>query len=160
MTNEEYRNLKSQAHQQLVEDYHWLMSQSPAQYTWRCPQRWLIELVYNANQDRPVDEWQRDIPLTRLYRDFFTHIGTKPPNHPSTQLSKLRNMERRRDIQPDSITHYYMQFIGKQLNCHIIEKLLHRQDQASAYRRFQPLRSLQEPGLHRQLHLSDRRQGI
>ena len=100
MTNEEYRNLKLQAHQQLVEDYHWLMSQSPAQYTWRCPQRWLIELVYNANQDRPVDEWQRDIPLTRLYRDFFTHIGTKPPNHPSTQLSKLRNMERRRDIQP------------------------------------------------------------
>ena len=79
MTNEEYRNLKSQAHQQLVDDYHWLMSQSPAQYTWRCPQRWLIELVYNANQDRPVDEWQRDIPLTRLYRDFFTHIGTKPP---------------------------------------------------------------------------------
>ena len=126
MTNEEYPNLKLQAHQQLVEDYHWLMSQSPAQYTWRCPQRWLIELVYNANQDRPVDEWQRDIPLTRLYRDFFTHIGTKPPNHPSTQLSKLRNMERRRDIQPDSITHYYMQFIGKQLNCHIIEKLLHR----------------------------------
>ena len=63
MTNEEYRNLKLQAHQQLVEDYHWLMSQSPAQYTWRCPQRWLIELVYNANQDRPVDEWQRDIPL-------------------------------------------------------------------------------------------------
>ena len=47
MTNEEYRNLKLQAHQQLVEDYHWLMSQSPAQYTWRCPQRWLIELVYN-----------------------------------------------------------------------------------------------------------------
>ena len=92
MTNEEYRNLKLQAHQQLVEDYHWLMSQSPAQYTWRCPQRWLIELVYNANQDRPVDEWQRDIPLTRLYRDFFTHIGTKPPNHPSTQLSKLRNL--------------------------------------------------------------------
>ena len=126
MTNEEYRNLKLQAHQQLVEDYHWLMSQSPAQYTWRCPQRWLIELVYNANQDRPVDEWQRDIPLTRLYRDFFTHIGTKPPNHPSTQLSKLRNMERRRDIQPDCITHYYMQLIGKQLNCHIIEKLLHR----------------------------------
>ena len=79
------------------------MSQSPAQYTWRCPQRWLIELVYNANQDRPVDEWQRDIPLSRLYRDFFTHIGTKPPNHPSTQLSKLRNMERRRDIQPDCI---------------------------------------------------------
>ena len=39
MTNEEYRNLKLQAHQQLVEDYHWLMSQSPAQYTWRCPQR-------------------------------------------------------------------------------------------------------------------------
>ena len=73
MTNEEYRNLKLQAHQQLVEDYHWLMSQSPAQYTWRCPQRWLIELVYNANQDRPVDEWQRDIPLTRLYHDFFTH---------------------------------------------------------------------------------------
>ena len=73
-----------------------------------------------------MDEWQRDIPLSRLYRDFFTHIGTKPPNHPSTQLSKLRNMERRRDIQPDCITHYYMQFIGKQLNCHIIEKLLHR----------------------------------
>ena len=52
MTNEEYRNLKLQAHQQLVEDYHWLMSQSPEQYTWRCPQRWLIELVYNANQAR------------------------------------------------------------------------------------------------------------
>lgn len=124
MTKEEYNQYKAKAQEQMQQDYEWLMSQKPATYQWRCPQRWLIEFVYDSNQERAMDDLFRRPPLQRLYEEFFRHTGSAPPNHPSTQLSKLRAMEQRNDIRPDYITLYYMQQMEKSPKCRIIELLM------------------------------------
>ena len=125
---EEFLRQKSQARELMQQDYQWMMSQEPAVRRWRCPQRWLIEFVYDSNENREPDELLRRPPLTQLYQDFFRHVGSPPPNHPSTQLSKLRAMEQRRDIRPDCITRFYMQQMGKAPQCRIIELLMEQGD--------------------------------
>ena len=124
MTKEEYNLLKAQAHEQMKRDYQWLMSQEPTPRQWRCPQRWLIEFVYDSNEERTMDDFFRRTPMQRLYDEFFRHTGSAPPNHPSIQLSKLRAMEQRRNIRPDSITRYYMLQMEKAPLCRIIELLM------------------------------------
>ena len=124
MTKEEYNQLKARAKEQMKEDYQWMMSQAPLHRHWRCPQRWLIEFVYDSNEERATDEFFTPTPLNQLYREFFEHTGSPPPNHPSTQLSKLRAMEQRRNIRPDCITLYYMQQMEKSPECRIIELLM------------------------------------
>ena len=46
------------------------------------------------------------------------------PNNPAKSLNKLRAMEQRRRIFPDSITLFYMNEIQKNPNCRIIELLI------------------------------------
>lgn len=124
MTKEEYQQLKAEAQEQMREDYRWMMSQPPATCQWRCPQRWLIEFVYDSNKEWAMDDFFRRTPMQRLYDEFFRHTGSAPPNHPSIQLSKLRAMEQRRNIRPDSITRYYMLQMEKKPKCRIIELLM------------------------------------
>ena len=74
------------------------------------------------------DEWHDDflrpIPLQKLYRQFFQKSCIPPPNHPDKALSKLRGMEQRNSIYPDSITRFYMEQLQKNPPCRIIELLI------------------------------------
>jgi len=125
MTKEEYNLLKAQAHEQMKRDYQWLMSQEPTPRQWRCPQRWLIEFVYDSNEERTAtDEFFKPIPLSRLYEDFFLHTGSQSPKNPCNQLCKLRAKERLHNIKPDYITLYYMQQMEISPTCRIIELLM------------------------------------
>ena len=109
MTQEEYKQLRHQAQQQMIADYHWLLAQPPQPRQWRCPRRWLIELVHDVNDSQEMlDDLHRPVQLRVLYEEFFQHIGTPMPHHPANVLHKLRLSEMRRGISPDSITLYYM----------------------------------------------------
>ena len=113
MNREEYNLLKAQAHELMVEDYKWLLGQESGSMRWRATKRWLIEFVHDVS-DRlnPMDEWLRPVPLCKLYATMFERMGVELPPHPSKALSKLRAMEQRRRILPDSITLFYMREIG------------------------------------------------
>jgi len=124
MNREDFYRQRDEAIKLMRDDYQWLMSQEPAIYRWRCPKCWLIEFVYDANQQRPLDDLLRPVRLKELYKRFFENTLTNPPNHPSIQLSKLRAMEQRNDIRPDSITLYYMKQMQKSPKCRIIELLM------------------------------------
>lgn len=114
MTQEEYKQLRHQAQQQMIADYHWLLSQPPQPRQWRCPRRWLIELVHDVNDHQALlDDLHRPRKLHVLYEEFFLHIGTPMPHHPANLLHKLRLSEIRQGISPDSITLYYMQRLSE-----------------------------------------------
>lgn len=114
MTQEEYKQLRHEAQQQMIADYHWLLSQPPQMRQWRCPRRWLIELVHDVREHQGLkDDLHRPVQLRVLYEDFFLHIGTPMPHHPANQLHKLRLSEMRQGISPDSITLYYMQRLSE-----------------------------------------------
>ena len=74
------------------------------------------------------DAWHdslfRKKPLCQLYEGFFAQVGVAVPNNPAKSLNKLRAMEQRRRIFPDSITLFYMNEIQKNPNCRIIELLI------------------------------------
>lgn len=79
MTQEEYKQLRHQAQQQMIADYHWLLSQPRQPRQWRCPRRWLIELVHDVNdRQEMLDDLHRPVQLRVLYEGFFQHIGTPP----------------------------------------------------------------------------------
>lgn len=124
INREDYNRQRAEAIKLMTADYQWLMSLESAPRRWRCPQRWLIEFVYDSNEKRTMDALFCRPPMQKLYEDFFLHTGSAPPKHPSTQLSKLRAMEQRRNIHPDSITLYYMQQMEKAPQCRIIELLM------------------------------------
>ena len=117
MTREEYNELRARAHEQMLDDYKWMLDQESGIREWRCPKRWIIEFVHDVSdyvmvrssgEEDVGDEWHdallRPIPLQKLYRQFFQKSCIPPPNHPDKALSKLRGMEQRNSIYPDSIT--------------------------------------------------------
>ena len=109
LTPEERKQLRHQAHEQMIADYHWLLSEPPKKRQWRCSRRWLVELVHDVREHQPLlDDLHRPQQLSGLYQEFFSHIGTPMPQHPANQLHKLRLSEMRQGISPDSITLYYM----------------------------------------------------
>ena len=106
MTREEYNELRARAHEQMLDDYKWMLDQESGIREWRCPKRWIIEFVHDVSdyvmvrssgEEDVGDEWHDDflrpIPLQKLYRQFFQKSCIPPPNHPDKALSKLRGME-------------------------------------------------------------------
>lgn len=141
MTQEEYkqlmpeerRQLRQEAQQQMIADYHWLLSQPPQMRQWRCPRRWLIELVHDVSDHHEMlDDLHRPVQLSQLYEEFFHHTATPLPLKPYKTLNKLRTQEQQRGITPDSITLYYMQQMQKHPPCRIIELLMEAKDGSSA----------------------------
>lgn len=137
MTREEYNELRARAHEQMLEDYKWMLDQESGIREWRCPKRWIIEFVHDVSdyvmvrssgEEDVGDEWHDDllrpIPLQKLYRQFFLKSCIPPPNHPDKALSKLRGMEQRNSIYPDSITRFYMEQLQKNPPCRIIQLLI------------------------------------
>ena len=103
MTREEYNELRARAHEQMLDDYKWMLDQESGIREWRCPKRWIIEFVHDVSdyvmvrssgEEDVGDEWHDDllrpIPLQKLYRQFFQKSCIPPPNHPDKALSKLR----------------------------------------------------------------------
>lgn len=132
MTQEEYKQLRQQAQQQMIADYHWLLSQPRQPRQWRCPRRWLIELVHDVNdRQEMLDDLHRPVQLRVLYEGFFQHIGTPMPLKPYKALNKLHAQEALRGISPDSITLYYMQEMQKHPPCRIIELLMEPKEGSS-----------------------------
>lgn len=132
MTQEEYKQLRHQAQQQMIADYHWLLSQPRQPRQWRCPRRWLIELVHDVNdRQEMLDDLHRPVQLRVLYEGFFQHIGTPMPLKPYKALNKLHAQEAQRGISPDSITLYYMQEMQKHPPCRIIELLMEPKEGSS-----------------------------
>ena len=137
MTREEYNELKARAHDLMLEDYEWMLQQEPERYQWGHPLCWLIEFVHDVSdiatlksvdEEDLCDAWHDNRflpkPLCQLYEGFFAQMGVSVPNHPAKVLNKLRAMEQRRRIFPDSITLFYMKEIQKNPNCRIIELLM------------------------------------
>ena len=137
MTREEYNELKARAHDLMLEDYEWMLQQEPERYQWGLPQCWLIEFVHDVSdiatlksvdEEDLCDAWHDNRflpkPLCQLYEGFFAQMGVAVPNHPAKVLNKLRAMEQRHRIFPDSITLFYMKEIQKNPNCRIIELLM------------------------------------
>lgn len=69
MTQEEYKQLRHQAQQQMIADYHWLLSQPRQPRQWRCPRRWLIELVHDVNDRQEM--------LDDLHRPCSSECSTR-----------------------------------------------------------------------------------
>lgn len=110
MINEEYKQLKARAQQEMVADYEWILAQPPTPRQWRCPRRWLIEFVHDVTDCAPpLTDLHSPISLTTLYEQFFAHVGTQQPQKPAKVLNKLRAKEMLQGIQPDSVTLFYMQ---------------------------------------------------
>lgn len=137
MTKEEYNELKERAHEMMLADYEWILQQDPQRYQWTHTQCWLIEFVHDVRdiaslKSISVEEeeapWHdnhfRPQPLQQLYKDIFGQVGIPVPQHPANALSKLRSMEQRCRIFPDSITLFYMKEMQKNPPCRIIELLL------------------------------------
>lgn len=138
MTREEYNELKTRAHKMMLDDYEWMLQQEPDRYLWGHYQCWLIEFVHDVNdiatlksvveEEDLCDAWHDNLfrkkPLCQLYEGFFAQVGVAVPNNPAKSLNKLRAMEQRRRIFPDSITLFYMNEIQKNPNCRIIELLI------------------------------------
>lgn len=137
MTKKEYNELKKRAHEMMLADYEWILQQDPQRYQWTHTQCWLIEFVHDVRDiaslksisvEEEVDPWHdnhfRPQPLQQLYKDIFGQMGIPVPQHPANALSKLRSMEQRCHIFPDSITLFYMKEMQKNPPCRIIELLL------------------------------------
>lgn len=137
MTKEEYNELKERAHEMMLADYEWILQQDPQRYQWTHTQCWLIEFVHDVRdiaslKSISVEEeeapWHdnhfRPQPLQQLYKDIFGQVGIPVPQHPANALSKLRSMEQRCRIFPDSITLFYMKQMQKNPPCRIIELLM------------------------------------
>ena len=125
MTEEEYKQLRHQAQQQMIDDYRWILSQPPQPRRWRCSSRWLIELIHDVNDRRPeLDDLHRPMQLQVLYQQFFHHVSTPLPKKPSKALNKLHTWEQQRGLTPDSITLFYMQEMPKNPPRRIIELLM------------------------------------
>lgn len=137
MTKKEYNELKKRAHEMMLADYEWILQQDPQRYQWTHTQCWLIEFVHDVRdiaslKSISVEEeeapWHdnhfRPQPLQQLYKDIFGQVGIPVPQHPANALSKLRSMEQRCRIFPDSITLFYMKEMQKNPPCRIIELLL------------------------------------
>ena len=137
MTKEEYNELKERAHEMMLADFEWILQQDPQRYQWTHTQCWLIEFVHDVRdiaslKSISVEEeeapWHdnhfRPQPLQQLYKDIFGQVGIPVPQHPANALSKLRSMEQRCRIFPDSITLFYMKEMQKNPPCRIIELLM------------------------------------
>ena len=137
MTKKEYNELKKRAHEMMLADYEWILQQDPQRYQWTHTQCWLIEFVHDVRdiaslKSISVEEeeapWHdnhfRPQPLQQLYKDIFGQVGIPVPQHPANALSKLRSMEQRCRIFPDSITLFYMKEMQKNPPCRIIELLM------------------------------------
>ena len=137
MTKKEYNELKKRAHEMMLADFEWILQQDPQQYQWTHTQCWLIEFVHDVRDiasqksisvEEEEDPWHdnhfRPQPLQQLYKDICGQVGIPVPQHPANALSKLRSMEQRRRILPDSITLFYMKEMQKNPPCRIIELLL------------------------------------
>lgn len=121
----------------MLADYEWILQQDPQRYQWTHTQCWLIEFVHDVRdiaslKSISVEEeeapWHdnhfRPQPLQQLYKDIFGQVGIPVPQHPANALSKLRSMEQRCRIFPDSITLFYMKEMQKNPPCRIIELLM------------------------------------
>ena len=137
MTKKEYNELKKRAHEMMLADYEWILQQDPQRYQWTHTQCWLIEFVHDVRDiaslksisveeevDPCPDNHFRPQPLQQLYKDIFGQMGIPVPHYPAKALNKLRSMEQRRRILPDSITLFYMKEMQKNPPCRIIELLL------------------------------------
>lgn len=137
MTKKEYNELKKRAHEMMLADFEWILQQDPQRYQWTHTQCWLIEFVHDVRDiaslksisvEEEVDPWHdnhfRPQPLQQLYKDIFGQMGIPVPQHPANALSKLRSMEQRCRIFPDSITLFYMKEMQKNPPCRIIELLM------------------------------------
>lgn len=49
MTREEYNELRARAHEQMLDDYKWMLDQESGIREWRCPKRWIIEFVHDVS---------------------------------------------------------------------------------------------------------------
>ena len=87
-----------------------------------------IASLKSISVEEEVDPWHdnhfRPQPLQQLYKDIFGQMGIPVPHYPAKALNKLRSMEQRRRILPDSITLFYMKEMQKNPPCRIIELLL------------------------------------
>ena len=137
MTKKEYNELKKRAHEMMLADYEWILQQDPQRYQWTHTQCWLIEFVHDVRDiaslksisvEEEMVPWHdnhfRPQPLQQLYKDIFGQMGIPVPPYPAKALNKLRSMEQRHRILPDSITLFYMKEMQKNPPCRIIELLL------------------------------------
>lgn len=124
----------------MLADYEWILQQDPQRYQWTHTQCWLIEFVHDVRDiaslksisveeaEDPCDAWHdalfRPLSLQQLYKDICGQVGIPVPQHPANALSKLRSMEQRCRIFPDSITLFYMKEMQKNPPCRIIELLM------------------------------------
>ena len=69
MTREEYNELRARAHEQMLDDYKWMLDQESGIREWRCPKRWIIEFVHDVSdyvmvrssgEEDVGDEWHDD----------------------------------------------------------------------------------------------------
>lgn len=70
MTREEYNELRARAHEQMLDDYKWMLDQESGIREWRCPKRWIIEFVHDVSdyvmvrssgEEDVGDEWHDDL---------------------------------------------------------------------------------------------------
>ena len=91
MTREEYNELRARAHEQMLDDYKWMLDQESGIREWRCPKRWIIEFVHDVSdyvmvrssgEEDVGDEWHDDllrpIPLYGKIENALIRCGIDP----------------------------------------------------------------------------------
>ena len=78
-----------------------------------------LKSISGEEEEDLCDAWHdahfRPLSLQQLYKDICVQVGIPVPQHPANALSKLRSMEQRCRIFPDSITLFYMKQMQKNI---------------------------------------------
>ena len=139
MDRKGFNERKSRAQALMLSDYEWLQTQK-GRYEWAVSKRLLVEWVNDVGyyiapmmegdgllqHQGLYDELMQPKTFLRLYQECFEALGMEAPHHPSSALSKLRAMEQRLGINPDTITLFYMNLLDGVEDIRIIERLIRR----------------------------------
>lgn len=143
MEKKRFLERKAMAQELMLSDFEWLLSQK-GRYEWARSKRLLLEWVNDVGyyiapmmegdgllqHQGLYDEMMQPKTFLRLYQECFEALGMKAPRHPSSALSKLRAMEQRQGINPDTITLFYMNLLdgvedaASGSSCRIIERFI------------------------------------
>ena len=143
MDRKGFNERKSRAQALMLSDYEWLQTQK-GRYEWAVSKRLLVEWVNDVGchiapmmvaegfrqHQGMYDELLQPKKCSRLYQECFEALGMEVPHHPSSALSKLRAMEQRLGITPDTITLFYMNLLdgvedaASGSSCRIIERFI------------------------------------
>ena len=143
MDKQRFLERKAMAQELMLSDVEWLLSQK-GRYEWARSKRLLLEWVNDVGyyiapmmegdgllqHQGLYDELMQPKTFLRLYQECFEALGMEVPHHPSSALSKLRAMEQRLGITPDTITLFYMNLLdgvedaASGSSCRIIERFI------------------------------------